>query len=342
MISTVPFDVVHRTPELRSELRVSVITPAFNPGPDISVTIRSLNAQTLQEFEWIIVDDCSTEYSTAGISRACTEVKVPLTILRHRHNTRQAQARNTGITHAAAPFIKFLDADDALDPPHLEALLAALMRVGPNTIVFAPTQHLFVGSGKVVLNDSYRNLSTNCEAQLARMLTAPFLHHCGAVFPRDLLENLEGYDSTLVTDEDGDLLLRVLLAGWSFKAVPEVNYIYRHHGGIGRVSCDDTMEKIDARRRVVFRVLEHFTALGKPVPANIKLAICQRLDALAVRNWQTWPSIASDLLAVARSIDPDYNWSGSKFEQILRRMLGISASQRTVAVLRAAKGVKFR
>lgn len=338
MISTVPFDVVHRSPKPRNQLRVSVITPAFNPGPDMSVTVRSINAQTNGEFEWIIVDDCSADDQASEIKRASDEAKVPVTVLRHRQNSRQAQARNTGITHAAAPLIKFLDADDALDPPHIDVLLAALTHVGPNTILFAPTRHLFVGPDKVVVNDSYRNLCASRDAQLARMLTAPFLHHCGALFPRDLLEKLGGYDSQLVTDEDGDLLLRVLLDGWVFKAVPGVNYIYRHHSAIGRVSCDDTLEKISARRRVAYRALEHFTARDVPVPNEIKLAVCQRLDALAVRNWRARREIALDLLDAARKLEPNYKMSGSKFEQMLRRMFGISAAHRAVSAIRAVRG----
>lgn len=342
MIPSVPTTIVRQPPQSRDDCAVSVITPAYNPGPELFVTVASLNAQTLRDFAWILVDDCSDEKHAPVIAQACAAATFPLTVLRHTENARQGQARNTGLARARAPFIKFLDADDALDPPHLERLLAAArVRAAARRVVFAPTRHLFLARNKILDNNTYRDVGDNCDTQLAHMLTAPFLHHCGALFPRELLVDLNGYDPSLVTDEDGDLLLRVLLAGWRFEAVPDIFYIYRHHDEPGRASRDDTREKIAARKAVGERVSAHFSVKGEPTPDVVKAALCRRLDALAVRNWRSRPEEARACLAAAHTLDAEYTWSGSKIEHAVRRVAGIATAHRLVSALRAARGISF-
>lgn len=339
----VPGHIEKQTPGDRKWLRISVITPAYNPGPDLAITVEALNSQSLTDFEWILVDDCSSSEHQTSIAAAWKAANFPVTVVRHNRNTRQAQARNTGLQHASAAYIKFVDADDAIDPLHLEALLAAAeAQSTARAIPFAPTRHVFVGRNNEIENRSYRDLPPDRNAQLSRMLIAPFLHHCGALFPRQLLEDLGGYDPSLVTDEDGDLLLRVLLAGWQFEAVPGISYIYRHHDGGDRVSRDDTSDKIDARCRVGERVLSYFQNRGEDLPEGVKAALCQRFDALAVRNWQTNRAKAESLVAAALALDAGYDWSGSFVERAVRRFAGIGSAYRFISTLRTIRGVSFR
>jgi glycosyltransferase involved in cell wall biosynthesis len=340
MISRPDVDIIYRSNETRCDIGVSVITPAFNPSSDLAVAVASLNNQTVRNFEWILVDDASAEDCTGHIHDARNAATFPLTILRHQRTARQGQARNTGLLWARGSFVKFLDADDALDPTHLERLQSAARgALDERRIVFAPTRHLFVTNGKVVDNNTYRGLPDDSHAQLARILTEPFMHHCGALFPRSLLEELGGYNPALVTDEDGDLLLRVLLKGWRFQAAPEIRYLYRHHRNSPRVSHDDTMEKILARKRVGESVLAHYAVRDEQLPQAIRSALCRRLDALAVRNWRTWPAEARQFLAEARALDVDYRWSGSRLERFVRSFAGIGAANSAISAIRTIRAI---
>jgi glycosyltransferase involved in cell wall biosynthesis len=342
VIAPVPFDVISGSEVQRAGVDISVVTPVFNPGPDLEVTAASLRGQTFRNFEWILVDDASAERHADAIEGAAEMAGVPTTVLRHRQNARQGQARNTGLTLAGAPYVKFLDANDALDSAHLETLLAETRQRCDNRVVlFAPTRHIFLRSGRSFENHSYRDLAPDAEAQLARQLVAPFVHHCGALFTRDLIQEIGGYDPTLATDEDGDLLLRILLKGWRFEAEPTVFYDYRHHEEAARVSRDDTIEKIRARRSVGERVAAHFAVSSRPIPAPVRDALCRRFDALAVRHWRRYPAEARSLVSAARALDPSYARSGSAIERGLRCVAGIGAALLFVSTLRRLKGVKF-
>lgn len=341
MIEASPYDLVFSSVAEMARPLVSVITPVFNPGPGLAVASRSLCAQTVREFEWIVIDDGSTSPSVDTIRHCVEQTPLQVRVLRHRRNERQAIARNTGLSVARGPYIKFLDADDALDPLHLERLYAAAKTAGDRRIKFAPTRHVFLSSGATLENKGYHDLPLEKDAQVAKLLISPFLSHCGALFPKEALQQLGGYDASLVTDEDGDLLLRLLLNGWLFEAVPYVFYLYRHHSEAGRVSRDDTPEKIFARHKVVQKVIGFFDTRDEPIPDEIRSALCRRIDAVAVRHWRQNKSIAKGLIREARMLDPNYQLSGSLFERTVRKFAGITVSVKIMHALRLVRGTCF-
>jgi len=277
--------------------RVSVIIPAYHPlGFD--ELQKSLTANADVDAEWIVVDDGSGPAFDDVFSELPEEVHV----LRETENRRQAAARNTGLALARGRWIKFLDADDRLDRGHLAALMAAAEAGRDRALPFAPTQHVFA-NGATHVNDSWRDLPPDPEAQLCRQLVRPFLSHCGALYPRDLLVRQGGYDESLVTDEDGDLLLRLLQAGWHFTPVERVRYLYIHHDGRSRVSADDDIAKLRARIRACDKVAERF---GGAMPIEVAHALAQRMDKVAMIYWTAFPSEARGLVARARALAPGY------------------------------------
>lgn len=98
---------------------VSIITPAFNAQRYIAQTIRSVLAQTYENFEMIIVDDCSSD-GTRSIVEAYAKTDKRIKLISLQKNGGQALARNKAIENAAGRYIAFLDADDLWKPHKLE------------------------------------------------------------------------------------------------------------------------------------------------------------------------------------------------------------------------------
>jgi glycosyltransferase involved in cell wall biosynthesis len=102
--------------------RVSVITPFLNAGSFLAEAIESVRAQTLREWELLLVDDGSTDGSTA-VARDYAE-RFPGKIRYFEHsghaNRGKSVSRNLGIARAQGEFLVFLDADDVLLPDKLE------------------------------------------------------------------------------------------------------------------------------------------------------------------------------------------------------------------------------
>lgn len=99
-------------------IKVTVIVPLYNKAPYIQRAIDSIFAQTIQDFEIIVVDDGSTD-DGSRIVEAYGDIR--LRLLR-QGNQGVSSARNRGVNEAQADFIVFLDADDEWLPAHLETL----------------------------------------------------------------------------------------------------------------------------------------------------------------------------------------------------------------------------
>ncbi len=95
----------------RVEGLVSVIVPVYNAERVIERTIRSVQAQSYQNWELIMVDDCASDNSAALIGRmalADTRIKY----FKLEQNSGAAVARNRGLAEARGRYVAFLDADD--------------------------------------------------------------------------------------------------------------------------------------------------------------------------------------------------------------------------------------
>jgi teichuronic acid biosynthesis glycosyltransferase TuaG len=101
---------------------VSIITPAYNAEPFIAHTIRSVQAQTYQNWEMLVVEDGSPDETWRVIAEFSTFD--PRIKLIRQTNTGPAMARQKALDLAAGRFIAFLDSDDLWLPQKLERQLA--------------------------------------------------------------------------------------------------------------------------------------------------------------------------------------------------------------------------
>lgn len=294
---------------------ISVIVPAFRPKSFKDLLISISNNVEINA-EWIVVDDGSGSQFDDVFDSLPDYVR----LVRSPKNIGQSAARNVGLMAATGKWVKFLDADDQLDKEHLKSLLEEVPVDGRRVLPFAPTLHVYP-SGHRVLNQSWRELPLDPSIQLDRQIVRPFLHHCGALFPRSLLLKIGGYDESLVTDEDGDLLLRILLQGYSFKAVDKINYLYIHHGSNSRVSSDDDVLKLYSRVEVCNKLLESFSG---SVPSSILKASAKRMDKIAVAYWSSHRTQAKNILVRANTIAPGYQPDIRMLARLIRFFFGLS------------------
>lgn len=98
----------------------SIIIPTYNRDKLITETIQSVRNQTLIDWECIVVDDGSTDYTREVIESVSKEDNRIRYI--YQENAERSAARNNGIRNAKGEYICFLDSDDAFDPLYLEKL----------------------------------------------------------------------------------------------------------------------------------------------------------------------------------------------------------------------------
>lgn len=118
--------------------KLSVVVPMHNVEAFAESTLRSLTANAHPDFEFLLVDDCSTDATPYIVDRWADRLP-GARVIRHETNQGIAQARNTGIDAADGEFLTFLDGDDWYGPRHLAGLVRAMEELGCD---FARTDHV--------------------------------------------------------------------------------------------------------------------------------------------------------------------------------------------------------
>src|SRR5881396_2761807 len=119
--------------------KFSVVIPVYNDASRVAHAIRSVLAQTMPDFELIVIDDCSKDDS----AKVAEQIADPrLRIVRNEHNLGCGATKNKGLSLAAAPLFKALDSDDWLQPTYLETALQVFDHYSEVALVTsAATEH---------------------------------------------------------------------------------------------------------------------------------------------------------------------------------------------------------
>ncbi len=127
---------------------ISVIIPVYNVERYVEECLRSVFAQTMRDFDVIIVDDCSTDGSMDIVRRVCAECAsgIDVRILSTGKTSGVSVARNMGIDASEARYVYFVDSDDYISDDALEQLAAVAAR--------HPQAQIVYGTGRVFGNDS--------------------------------------------------------------------------------------------------------------------------------------------------------------------------------------------
>lgn len=214
---------------------VSIISSFFNANAAFEETFASLMGQSLQNFEWIIVDDCSTDSKAKELIEELPKRSLKIKTLRHSVNRGLAAGRNTGIAMARGRYLFFMDLDDLLDPTYLEKCVMFL-ETHPNAS--------FVNSYAVGFQDQEYwwehgfNNKTVEDFVTQNWVTAMLLYR-KADFDR-----VGGFDESLRFCEDWERWLKAFAAGQRGWTIPEFLHCYRRTGqGLLLSSFSNATEK---------------------------------------------------------------------------------------------------
>ena len=112
--------------------KVSIVIPVYNVEKYIERCVRSLFEQTLDDIEYIFVDDCSPDQSVAVLQSTLQDYpnrKESVRIIRHKENKGVAVARNAGINAAQGKYLIHCDSDDWVDANPIIRLTATSIRL---------------------------------------------------------------------------------------------------------------------------------------------------------------------------------------------------------------------
>jgi len=193
---------------------VSIIIPAYNRAGLIGETLQSVKNQTYQNWECIVVDDGSTDYTVAIVKDFIkSENRIQL-YKRDRLPKGAPACRNIGLQKSNGKYIIFLDSDDLMINHCIEERIAYFEKFPHEDFLVFQT---ILFTKEKSDNNFFWNIDTK-ENDLQRFLRVDAIWPiCGPVYKKDLLLKLKGFREDLVFWQDYDLHLRALLLKPAYK-----------------------------------------------------------------------------------------------------------------------------
>lgn len=214
---------------------ISIVVPVYNAGNYIEKTIQQVQAQTYENWELLLVDDCSKDDSVDKIQPFLTDTRIRL--IRQEKNQGAAAARNRGISEMNGDYLAFLDADDVWMKDKLSKTLAHAKK---NSAHFVFTAYEFGDeeakpTGKVVVVPEKLTYREALSRTIIFTTTVMFDMH---FFTKEQVM------MPLCKSEDTALWWRILRGGETAYGLNEVLAIYR------RPATSLSSNKVEALRRI--------------------------------------------------------------------------------------------
>jgi len=198
----------------------SVVLPTYNRAGIVMDAIKSVLAQTYADFEFIVVDDRSTD-DTQEVLAAIEDPRV--TVVVNERSKGNAGARNMGIFRARGSWVCQIDSDD-LWPEDMLELFAAAIDTAPADVGIVYGTLVYLDTRTGLIRDIRTAERTGWLHDL--LLEDHFMSHCSAALRTEALIAIGGYDETFRQQADSDLLIR-LSRDCAVAAVPEAKYTVR-------------------------------------------------------------------------------------------------------------------
>ena len=252
--------------------------PVYNGEIYLAAAIDSILAQSLSDFELILVDDGSQDDSIS-IMRAYQERDDRIKIFQLERNMGMADARNYGIAKATGEYITTMDCDDISLPQRLQLqvdFLEANAEVGA------------VGTSGQAMNEDLSSLlfelkapQEHCLIVLANFVGVSFIYTTVMV-RRTIMRAVGGYQMGRRSGEERELYWRML---WEtrtrFANLPENLYLYRQHENSFSMNRDEQLkaETLDARANMLRQLWDEAPD-----------ATVRRFEYMALGRRLSWPA----------------------------------------------------
>ena len=234
---------------------ISVVMPVYRPlVADFLAAVRSVQSQTYEHWELIIVDDASGRADLSLHLAALASGDGRIRVLTHRENGGISRATNTGIDAAAGEWVAFLDHDDALVDVALQAMLQAAQASGARV--------LYSDEDKVDAEGTFSDPAFKPDWNHRLLLGVNYVCHLLMV-ERETLRAIGPLDPRLDGAQDHDMVLRLSehVPPASIHHVPEVLYHWRKTPNSTAVA---TSNKPYASLAGIRAVSGHLARLGRP------------------------------------------------------------------------------
>jgi len=203
-------------------MSITVLMAVYNGSRYLKASIKSILNQTFQDFELIIINDCSTDDSLE-IMRSFDDDRI--TVHSNTENLGQTESLNKGLNLAQGKYIARIDADDLAFPKWLEQQHAFIQKHSEYRVV-STRAAVIDGHNRIIKILKTPLTSDNI---ILRCLTASPINHVGSLMHTQTILDYGGYDERFTVPADYDLWSRLIRRGYKLGCTNDVSIAIRFH-----------------------------------------------------------------------------------------------------------------
>jgi glycosyltransferase involved in cell wall biosynthesis len=295
---------------------VSIVIPAYNAEKDIAQAIRCAISQTYPEIEIIVVDDGSQD----GTVRTAREIlkssfKGRWSVLELGVNRGVSAARNAAVKQATGEWIQFLDSDDAIAADKIAAQMKYAQAAGPDvSAIYSSWRHVYLEDGNFVPAGPVNTPRYEGKHPLMFCMYYAPLHHGACLIRRSALERVHGFNETMRSYEDADLLVRLAkdIGRFQFVASNSPSYLWRLYKEQAREGGENARYKLEDTAMNWMRAVKEAAGnqqIGDILSSPDDMIVWgQHCTSYARRLFESDPKAFKLFMDELRSVDPDFTY----------------------------------
>lgn len=258
--------------------KVSIVLPTYNGERYIEEAIQSVLAQTYQNWELIIVDDCSTD-KTAEIVQRYAQKDSRIQVIHNKENQKLPRSLNIGFRHAQGDYFTWTSDDNYYDADAIETMVSFLDENFCYGMVYCDMNDLFE-DGTIRVSNRIKPVSY--------LYSGSYFGAC-FLYRRQVAQAVGEYDPDMFLVEDYDYLLRIARQ-FELYYLPICKYTYRiHQASLSQTKTRQVWKQLwRLRRRELTHLLKNMDDDEKEF-LFLDMWVCCREDTWLLRE-QFFPS----------------------------------------------------
>lgn len=294
--------------------KVTVLTAVYNGLPYLNKAIESVLSQSYSDFDYLIIDDCSTDGSVRCIeSYADSRIR----FVKNERNLGTSQTMNRALSLIKTPYIVRMDQDD-ISLPQRVAEQIAYLEDNPDIAVVCSWEHTIDSNGRL-LCDWKRGINNYGEFLGYLMLGLCPIWHPSITFRKTAIDLIGGFNPSCPRAEDFDVTMRFALNRMNGSVLPRFHLLQRVH------QQQQSMQYVDEMAKMSRKIHNEAIGLFLSSDPHHKLAAFLRLERNSVED-----TINSQYLTYVKA----------KFEELLNNV--IKKQELNPSEIESFKNIIFR
>ncbi len=283
--------------------QVSVIVPNYNHGKYLSERIESILNQTFEDFEVIILDDCSTDYSREVIEKYRQHPKVSQIVFNVENSGNTFKQWNKGFELARGQYIWIAESDDYCEPSFLANLVPCFSE--DENVVLSYCQSVFVtDTGKVLSFTKASEMEQILDGKAfvtEKMMAGNYIPNASmVVFKKSAIEKIPTDYTKMRYCGDWLFWTHLCVTGKVYISGKFLNYYRRHDNNVATKAVTEGLDFIEGNE--VFEVIRNFS----PSAEQIENATRKRIELYLRKKRMFIHSVDALVVKSLIKIIPDF------------------------------------